>query len=459
MAVQVQCPRCQHPLSVAEEGAGGAVTCPQCKGKFRLSASVEKRAAASGSGTAPRPSSNPDKKGIPASIGGYLVRGKLGEGAFGVVYRCYDKDLEREVAIKVIKADKLSHADPTKSENVTRRFLREAKVMAKFRHANIVPVYGTGEHEGAPYIASAFIPGRTLAELIPEGGMEPRRAVQLAIQLLDALTYAHEKGVLHRDIKPANAMVEEKDTLALMDFGLAGWVDEEEQRLTQAGTVMGTPSYMPPEQARGEISALGPASDQYSAGVVLYEMLTGHLPFEAPNIPALLYQIDKLPPAPLRQWCSNLDAGLEAICLQSLAKDPGQRHPSCREFAERLRAWLQSANPVFDVPLEVPPPTPGTMMGELLPPAARSTVNSAQRRSSTKVMEPPPPPVPPPPPRPAPRRSRPWGLISVGLVALVVLVLAGAAGVWYLKNGSGTTPTEKTTQSRPTGGLFDNLNK
>src|SRR5262249_18315257 len=151
-----------------------------------------------------------------------------------------------------------------------------------------------------------------------------QRAVRLVIQLLDALAYAHERGVLHRDVKPANAMLDAADKVFLMDFGLAGLVGQDEGRMTQDGTVMGTPSYMAPEQARGGVNGVGPAADQYSAGGVLYELLTGHLPFEGGPSQVVLYNVINTQAPALSTWRPGLDPGLEAICLRALSKDPGK---------------------------------------------------------------------------------------------------------------------------------------
>src|SRR5205807_1426879 len=208
--------------------------------------------------------------------GRHQARGKLGTGAFGTVYRAYDPHLDREVALKVLRPEALS------SPQAVERFRREARAAAKMHHPHIVPVYDAGEHQGQHFIASAFIHGRTLASAIPEDGLHPRRAAHLAAELAEALAYAHEQGVLHRDVKPANALLDGDDTLYLADFGLAGWAGQAGSRLTQAGSVMGTPAYIAPEQALGDTPHVGPAADQYSAGVVLYELLTGQVPFGGP---------------------------------------------------------------------------------------------------------------------------------------------------------------------------------
>ena len=167
----------------------------------------------------------------------------LGRGNFGVVYEAFDPDLHREVAIKLLKPEALA------SPRAVERFLREARVVAQMHHDHIVPVFELGELNGARYIVSRFVPGRTLSSEIPELGMkEPARAVELTMQLLEALSYAHRLKVVHRDVKPSNAILDSNGHLYLMDFGLTGWVGQDDGRMTQDGSVMGTPSYMPPEQ-------------------------------------------------------------------------------------------------------------------------------------------------------------------------------------------------------------------
>jgi serine/threonine-protein kinase len=267
------------------------------------------------------------------------VRGQLGAGAFGLVYRGHDPGLGRDVAIKVLRPETLG------SSRHVQRFLREAQVVAHLLHGNIVPVYQLGQHAGSYFIASAFIAGQPLSAVIPEKGMEAPRAVALVLQLLEALAYAHARGVLHRDVKPSNLMIDEHGHLWLMDFGLAGWVGQSEGRMTKLGTVMGTPSYMPPEQAAGDVQRVGPASDQYSAGVVLYELLTGALPFEGGPPPVLLYNILHTPPVPPSQWRKDLDPALEAICLKALAKKPAERFADCRAFADALQPWQAARTP------------------------------------------------------------------------------------------------------------------
>ncbi len=270
----------------------------------------------------------------PTRIGRFEIRQRLGEGAFGVVYRAYDAQLDREVALKVAKPNTLN------TEQRVKRFLREAKAAANLRHPNIVPVFDSGKDGEQYYIASAFIPGKSLEGVLeeqPQGqGLELSRAAEIVRRLAEALAYAHGKGVIHRDIKPANAMLDDQGEPMLLDFGLAARADGDE-KLTQEATIMGTPAYMAPEQAAGQAEA---ASDQYSLGCTFYELLTGQTPFSGPpEIQIFLHQ-SKDPPTP-RKLNPTLPRDLETICLKCLAKKTTDRYPTCRELADDLRRWLE----------------------------------------------------------------------------------------------------------------------
>ncbi|HEX5272567.1 MAG TPA: protein kinase, partial [Gemmataceae bacterium] len=334
MPVQVVCPKCKKAMPY--DGAAGKVSCPTCGGSFRVSPSTGEAKRSTVGPSAGSRADHPAAGGpgaAPESIGAYEVRQTLGRGAFGVVYRAHDPQLGRDVAIKVLNRDALA------STKAVERFLREARVVAQMHHNHIVPVFMLGEQDGAHYIVSKFISGQALSEAVPEDGMDPARAIVLVIQLLEALAYAHDMDVLHRDVKPANAILDANGQLYLMDFGLAGWVGHESGRMTQDGAVLGTPSYMAPEQARGDVRAVGPAADQYSAGMVLYELLTGHLAFEGGPTEVVLYNILNSAPPPPSQWREDLDPALEEICLKAMAKRPEERYASCRDFADALRRW------------------------------------------------------------------------------------------------------------------------
>jgi serine/threonine protein kinase len=308
------------------------------------------------------------RSAVPATIGPYQVSREVGRGAFGVVYQGLDSALSREVAIKVLNRSAIG------STRAVERFLREAKVVASLHHNHIVPVYQLGEHEGGFYIASRFIRGATLADVIPEQGMPARRAVELMLQLLDALAYAHEQGVIHRDVKPDNALLDEKGHLHLTDFGLAGWVGQA--KMTREGSVLGTPSYMAPEQAQGNQDQIGAAADQYSAGVVLYEMLTGRCPFEASLIEVLIHNVIHLPPPPLSLYSADLSPPLQAICLKALAKRPEDRFADCRTMAGALREWLAAPH--------IPPiPTPALPAKEAVPDVLPVNERRSRRPPST----------------------------------------------------------------------------
>jgi len=269
---------------------------------------------------------------VPERISHFKVTGFLGAGAFGRVYRGYDEHLEREVALKLAKAERLNEPDAVE------RFLREARAAARLRHPHIVPLYEAGQEGTSYYIASAFIPGQTLAAFLMAGRPDFARTVQIVRDLAEALAYAHEQGIVHRDVKPANVMLDDKGQPLLMDFGLAARLDETE-KLTHEGTIMGTPLYMAPEQAAGRTAEVGPASDQYSLGVMLYEMLCSRTPFKG-TAQGVLYDHVHTEPLPPRRHDSRVPRDLETICLKALAKKPAERYAGCHELADDMRHFL-----------------------------------------------------------------------------------------------------------------------
>jgi serine/threonine protein kinase len=350
------------------------------------------------------------------------------------------------------------NSDALASQKAVERFLREARVVAQMHHNHIVPVFDFGRQGGAPFIVSKFIPGQVLAQAVPEEGMDPARAVALVIQLLEALAYAHagvkhedrEVVVLHRDVKPSNAVLDTGGQLYLMDFGLAGWLGQETGRMTHDGAVMGTPAYMAPEQAKGDIRRVGPAADQYSAGVVLYELLTGHTPFEGP-VQVLIFNAINTPPSPPSEWRPDLDPRLEEICLKALAKKPEERYASCRDFADALRAWCaESGEPigVEEVKDEEPPPKRDPEP-KTTPPRAKDTVKIAPQKRP--IVEPPRKQREPVAAPAGGRSGRAWLLVVGGAVAVLILVaVAFVAFRWgptTLKGGQGETRPAPTTRS------------
>ena len=355
MSLRMTCPNpaCAKRYSIPEAGAGRSIRCKGCGETFVAAGSATVDAGAVKPNTpdaemepawdavsSPSPASPPAAVPMPVggnTVGRFVIRGKLGAGAFGTVYRAYDPQLDRVVALKVPNPGVM--ADAKRVE----RFLREAKATANLRHPHIVPVFDAGKDGDTYYIASAFIDGQPLSDTIDERGTDFPRAARIVRELAEALAYAHEQGIVHRDVKPANMMLDAHDRVHLMDFGLASRQDEE-AKLTNDGAVMGTPAYMSPEQAKGQQGEAQPATDQYAAGVVLYELLTGTVPFSGPLAVVMHNVIHTAPDLP-RKFRTYIPRDLETICLKAMSKTPGGRYANCQELADDLRRW-QEGEPI-----------------------------------------------------------------------------------------------------------------
>jgi tetratricopeptide (TPR) repeat protein/predicted Ser/Thr protein kinase len=265
-------------------------------------------------------------------IGRHRIERELGRGGMGVVYRAFDDELRRPVAIKMI-------LDPSRAgASELERFRREASAAARLAHPGIVAVHEVGEHEGKPYIVMELVEGESLEQLLRREKPSPRRTAELLREVATALDFAHSAGIVHRDVKPENVIVDREGRPRLMDFGLAR--DAAGERVTVTGTILGTPAYMSPEQASGEITEQGPLSDVWSLGAVLYRALVGTPPFTAPNVHGVLTRVIFDEPVAPRKRNPAIHGDLETICLRCLEKNAPSRYPSAGEVARELGRYL-----------------------------------------------------------------------------------------------------------------------
>jgi serine/threonine-protein kinase len=335
-------------------------------------------------------------------IGRYRVMAELGRGAMGVVYRALDPAIGRTVAIKTIRL--ADFADAAELARLRERLLREARAAGVLSHPNIVTVYDVGEEQGVAWIAMEFVSGSTLEELLSGAeALQPETVLRILRQTAAALDYAHSKGIVHRDVKPANIVIQEDGTVKITDFGIAR--DAASRELTHAGTVVGTPSYMSPEQVEGR--SVDGRSDQFSLAVIAYEMLTGEKPFTREPLPALLYQIAHEEPAPPQRINPTLGGQVEAVLRKALAKRPEERYETCTAFVRALEGACGASR--------WKPLARGA--GQSLPTAEVHTV--AARRAPK-------------------RKKRLWP------AAVVVLAVAAVAGwVWWRSVWLGSAPPAK----------------
>ena len=347
--------------------------------------------------------------------GRYVIERQIGSGGMADVYLATDQSLGRKVAIKIL-SDRYA-----RDAAFIERFRREAAAAASLRHPNIVTVYDRGEAMGTSYIAMEYLDGPTLKEEIVRRAPLPEpEAINYATQALAALEAAHRQGVIHRDVKPHNMVLTDEGRLKVTDFGIARAANT--QQMTEVGSIVGTAQYLSPEQARG--LAVGPESDIYSMGVVLYEMLCGDLPFTGESaVDIAMKQVSDTPP-PLNRRNRLVSPAMEQVVMRALAKDPALRFSSAKQMSEELARVSRGQSASAD-----------TQQATRVIAAGEATrVIGQPTEGATDVLRPPPP--PPPPERPAPRRSAwPWVLV------LLLLALAAVAGfvVYSMLSGNDKT--------------------
>src|SRR5262245_49033531 len=352
--------------------------------------------AGSDAGTTARPGSVPAP---PAAFGRYQVRGTLGAGGFGVVYLGHDTQLDRPVAIKVLRGEASS------AQTEDEQALQEARRLAQLRHPGIVAVHDVGVQEGQVYIVSDYLDGPDLGRWLRDRRPAWPEAARIAAAVADALAHAHARLIIHRDVKPANVLLSADSAPVLVDFGLA--LGETQAGGAERGVVAGTPSYMSPEQATGTAHRIDGRTDIYSLGVVLYEMLTGRVPFRATQLQELLRQVCEDQPQPPRQLVGDIPPELGRVCLKALAKRQEHRYTTAGDFAADLRRTLKDEGrrmkdegrhtyPPSDSSFILrpssfrnaapPAETPQTPPQAVTPPSSRRRAREAERRQVTVLV-------------------------------------------------------------------------
>jgi serine/threonine protein kinase len=292
--------------------------------------------------TEPVISIGPTAKATSQSFGEYDQLELIAQGGMGVVYRARQQSLNRTVALKMIRSDLLG------TEEAVQRFYHEARAAAALDHPNIVPIFEINQVAGCHYFTMAYVPGKRLRDVVSKGKpLGPRAAVELLLPIVDAVAYAHERGIIHRDLKPDNILIDQQGRPRVTDFGLAKQL-EGNAHLTATGAVLGTPSYMAPEQALGEPT--GPGTDVYALGGILYFLLTSRPPFVASTATQVLSKLLAERPAPPRQLNAAVPAALSAICERCLAKKPDARYTSAPALKEALTEFLRTAPAVDTMP-------------------------------------------------------------------------------------------------------------
>jgi formylglycine-generating enzyme required for sulfatase activity len=369
---------------------------------------------------------------LPEQFGHYRILRRLGAGGMGTVYLAEDTKLDRRVALKV------PHFAGGSGTETLERLAREARIAAAVDHPNLCPVYEAGRIDGIDFLTMAFIPGKSLSEFIAPGRPLPQKPVAALVRkLAEALQAAHTRGVIHRDLKPANVMITPRGQPVIMDFGVARDHKAGDARLTPSGTMLGTPAYLAPEQLTGDLESMGPGCDVYSLGVILYELLTGRVPFQGPPL-RVLVQVLEEEPAPPSDLRADVDPGLEAICRKAMARKREDRYASMAEFAQALQTWL--GDDAAALALALPEFT-------------------ASHHAPTQPEQPgvtPPAPSRPAQPAAAPTRRRWWRVPATAVTLGLLVGVAVAAWHWLrdsdhmpIETGEPTPPPAAAFQAQP----------
>ena len=313
--IKIRCPHCDNAVEILDDENSKGFHCCGCGSHFNILSNADRE----------------QTDLMPETLGRFQLVDKLGDGAFGAVWRAIDPELDRAVAIKIPRKSQLQRQDEE-------FFLREARVAAQLQHPNIVTVHEIGRDGDTLYIVSDLIEGNDLSKWISDHQPNARQTAEMCIGIAQGLHHAHEAGVIHRDLKPSNILVSEDGQPHITDFGLAKR-EVGEVTMTMDGQILGTPAYMSPEQAKGQSRLADRRCDIYSLGVVLYEMITGRLPFKG-NTPMLIRKVIDMEVPPPRQFAASIPKDLETICLKCLEKDPARRFGTVEEFAEDLQQFL-----------------------------------------------------------------------------------------------------------------------
>lgn len=330
--VRLACPTCGAQYAAEQPDRTKSYLCEKCASPLE---GVAQAAPAAPSVPDDVTRAAEDPKNV---LGKYILTGSIGKGAMGAVYKGWDRRLRRWVALKLL----LATSDP----QLVARFRREAETAAAIQHPNIVPIYDVGESDGRPYLVMKYVEGSTLSGM----SLALDQAVAVALQAARGVAYAHENDVVHRDLKPGNIMVDGSGHVYVMDFGLAKDLYGA-PGMTAPGTVMGTPSYMPPEQAAGKIQQVDRSSDVYSLGAILYELVTGRPPFQSPQAMETIRKVLQDPVVPPSKLRPELPPAVERVILRALEKDKSARFRTASEFCKELEAAATK-------PAAPPPPAP-----------------------------------------------------------------------------------------------------